>query len=448
LDEALEHYSAALEFNPDDLHIRWYRASILMVRGMNREALEEISLIKSRDGKLPDLPWNSELVDMFMIRSCLEGREWRRAADACGDWLKTRGPNPMIHALYAEAYRNLKNYTAAANHLERALELRPEEQELWFERLMVAWESEDWKSLRRCLRKLKDLNGDAELIQRFTVLLESQTGTDDKKIITVLQNAIRSLGPEPELMYALGEHYLKIGLLKESLPWFRKIITLKPEHEMAYLAVIAAAEALYNERKEGNVELLNASYKEYLEIWPDNHKLRREWALYLIRNGDFSEAGQQLEVLLPWEPANPTLRRVLAYAYRKTGRYQEAAAFLKGLLKENPRNIQVLLEYASCLDRAGAPHYAKAVLGKAAELLKNPPEVLTALGMLYFREGNVEGAFALLREAAARDADDPRPYTLMALLTRKRGDKAGAEKYEQEAKAREEKKQKRKPKKA
>jgi tetratricopeptide (TPR) repeat protein len=439
-DEALEHYSAALRFNPKDLRIRWYRASILMVQGMSQEALEEIALIKSQDNKLPDLPWNSELVDMFIIRSCLERREWRRAADSCGDWLKARGSNPMIHALYAEAYRNLHNYTAAANHLERALELNPDEQELWYERLMVAWESADWKNLRHCLRRLNELGGDEELIRRFTILLEAQTEADDKKIITALQNAIRSMGPEPELMYALGERYLKVGLLQEALPWFGKIITLNPRHERAYLAVIAAVEALYKEKPAETVEILNQAYKEYLDHWPDNHTLRREWAIYLIRNNDFSIAARELEALLPWEPANPTLRRVLAYAYRKTGRYQEAAVFLKGLLKEKPRDMAVLLEYASCLDRAGAPHYAKAVLEKAAELLNNPPEILSALGLLYFREQKPERAFALLREAAARDAKDPRPYKVMAFMAGKLSDKAGVAKYEREAKSREAKK--------
>jgi tetratricopeptide (TPR) repeat protein len=442
LDEALEHYSAALRFNPGDLRIRWYRASILMVQGMNREALEEISFIKSQDGNLPDLPWNSELVDMFIIRSCLEGSEWRQAADSCGDWLKTRGPNPMIHALYAEACRNLRNYTAAANHLERALELSPDEPDLWYERLMVAWESADRKTIRRCLGKLQKLGGDETLIRRFTVLLEARTEDDDKKIITVLQNAVRSLGPEAELMYALGERYLKVGLLKEALPWFRKTILLNPRHERARLAVIATAEALYKEEGDEAVEILNDAYGEYLRHWPDNHKVRREWALYLIRNSDFSAAARELEALLPWEPVNPTLRRILAYAYRKTGRYQEAAVFLKGLLKENPRDMEVLLEYASCLDRAGAPHYARAVLEKAAELLRNPPEVLTTLGMLYFREGKTEEALTILREAAAKDSRDPRPYRAMVFIARKLGDKAGAVKYGQEAELREERNRK------
>ncbi|MDR1058049.1 MAG: tetratricopeptide repeat protein, partial [Treponema sp.] len=38
LEEALEHYSRALEFSPHDRRIRWYRASILMSLGKNSEA--------------------------------------------------------------------------------------------------------------------------------------------------------------------------------------------------------------------------------------------------------------------------------------------------------------------------------------------------------------------------------------------------------------------------
>jgi tetratricopeptide (TPR) repeat protein len=443
LDEAVEHYSAALVFNPGDLRIRWYRASLLMALGRNAEALEDIAYIRSLDGNLPDLPWNSRSVDMFMIRSFLDTGDWRRAADSCRQWIKYQGADAMVHAMYAEALRNLKDYTAALNHLERALELvktgEPDsavdgELQIRYAQILIAWEGADWKTLGKALRRTKVLGGDRDIIKRFSILWEAKTNEDDQGTLGLLQNAIRSLGPEPELMYALGERYLKIGLIEEALSWFKKTILMRPGHEAAYLGAISATETLFKEGR-GDDEL-QGFYTEYLARWPDNRSIRREWAIFLIHRGEFLRAAGELEPLLVWEPANPTLRRVLAYTYRKTGRFREAAAFLKALLKEKPRSIALLLEYALCLERAGASRYAQAVLEKAMDFFKKSPDIPMALSMILYRKKQTERAFDLLREAAARNAKDPRPYQWMAHIARKNKDAEGARRYEQEAEKR------------
>jgi tetratricopeptide (TPR) repeat protein len=483
LEDAREHYTQALSFAPGDLRVRWYRASILMSLGETDEALKEIEYIRAADsglqGILPaDLPWNSQLVDLYMIRSFLAGGEWRRAGEACRMWLKHRGPDAMIHGMYAEALRNLKDYTAALNHLERAAEIEPGQINLWYERILVAWEGENWGALKRALRITESLGGDPDLIRRFSILLEARTGEDDQRIISLAQEAIRSLGPEPELMYALGERYLQIGFADFALNWFRKTIAVQENHERSWLGKIAALEIMAaalpvqegdppaRRKKAGKsgkarsgealapgllaagerfllwasaeqiAAELRESYDQYVRRWPDNYAIRRERALYLIHTGEYEEAVKELEALLMWEPSNPSLRRVLAYGYRKTGRYREAAVFLKSLLKEKPRNVELLLEYTGCLERAGAPQYAKAVLEKALSILATSPDIPMALGLLYSREHKLEKAFDLLREAAARNTRDPRPYQWMAALAKKNRDTEGVRKFEYEARKR------------
>ena len=455
LQEALEHFTQALKLAGEgadgmgDRRIRWSRASILMALGKTAEARKEIDKIRSRDAGVPELPWNSELVDIFMIRSFLESGEWRRAALSCRDWLRAREGLPglsMIHALYAEALRNLHDYKAAHNHLQRALEEKPNELEFWYADILVSWEGKDYKALRRALKAVKALGGDRDIIERFTILCQARTTEDLPGIITLLQNAIRKLGPEPELMYALGEAYLKVGLIEEALSWFKKTLLLKENHENSWLGEIAALEALLaSDRENGanprttgqkpQAEDLASLYKAYLERWPDNSSIRRERALFLIKTFEYAEAAAELEKLLVWEPSNPSLRRVLAYAYRKTGRYQEAAVFLKGLLKEKPKDIGLLIEYSGCLERAGAVRYAVLVLEKARELFHSSEDISLALGILSFRQKDVEKAYDYLREAAALDSADPRPYEWMAVIARKYGDRNEGY-YEKEAQKR------------
>ncbi|MDR0656209.1 MAG: tetratricopeptide repeat protein, partial [Treponema sp.] len=285
---------------------------------------------------------------------------------------------------------------------------------------------------------------------------------DDIPVIGRLQEAIRRWGPDPDIMYALAERYLRIGLVEEALDWFRKVFLVQPGHERAWLGQIAALEAQIIESGDGqaisegsdprlpgllakgeyvlqrqgldqtNRELREA-YGKYLKRWPDNYTIRRERALFLVHTFEYQDAAADLETLLAWEPRNPSLRRVLAYCYRKTGRYQEAAVFLKALLKENPRSLNLILEYSGCLERAGAPVYAAAVLESALPLLPAAAELPMALGLILSRQKKTEKAFDCFREAIARAPGDERPWRCMAVLSRNIGDKAAALKYEKQA---------------
>ena len=444
LEEAYEHFTAALKIAGEDRRIRWSRASILMALGKTAEAVKEIDRIRSRDKGVPELPWNSELVDLFMIQAFLSEGQWRRAAESCRVWLRAaegkdqlpnNPPRSMIHVIFAEALRNMGNFQAAHNHLQRALEDNPKELDFWYADILISWEGKDYKSAKKAIRMANNLGGDKELLKRFDVLCRALTSIDSFGNITLLQNAIRQLGPDPELMNALGEAYLKVGLLEEAESWFTKTVTVKNEHEKAWLGRIASVEALLALGGRGKSEELSSLYKAYLEIWPTNAAIRRDRALFLVRTFEYAEAAMELEKLLVLEPSNHSLRRVLAYTYRKTGRYREAAVFLKALLKEKPRDIELLIELCGCLERAGAVPYSFTLLEKARELFSASGDISLALGILHYRQKNIEKAYDFFREAAALNPGDPRPYEWMANIARKNGEQDPG-RYEKEAKIR------------
>jgi predicted Zn-dependent protease len=234
-------------------------------------------------------------------------------------------------------------------------------------------------------------------------------------------------------MYALGERYLKIGLIDEALRWFDKTISLHSEHERAFLGNIAGWEVFVHEKQKKSSAKLKQSYIDYLNKWKDNRNIRREYALFLIHICEFDQALQELKILLVYEPGNHSLRRVLAYIYRKTDQYRDAALILKGLLKENPKDKQLLLEFAGCLERAGSVHFASNVLEKALLVFKNKADIYLALGMLYYRNKNIEKSFDMLRESAAKDTKNPKPYEWMAAIAKQNGDNQGSAQYEFEA---------------
>ncbi|MDR2094108.1 MAG: tetratricopeptide repeat protein [Treponema sp.] len=481
LEDALNHYSLALEASPGDMRIRWYRASMLMELGRTAEAVAEIDRIRSLDGDIPDLPWNGELVDRYMIRSFLELGEWRRAADLCRAQLQTGRKDPRIHAMFAEALRNLKDFKAAYNHLERAVELDGRRIDLRYAQILVAWEAGDLQGLQKALRAATSLGGDTDILEGFSLLLEAKTSGNVREIITKLQDNIRRLGPNLEIMYALGENYLKAGLLEEALSWFRKIKLLSKHHERSYLGEIAALQALADEvnalsaiktGRSGGLGLLEAAeeirrrtpngrakagkplgtgsqerpvhiltelraaYAEYLQLWPDNYSIRREFALFLVQIHEYAQAADELGALLAREPGNPSLRRVLAYTYRKTGRYREAAVFLKALLREKPEDLGILLEFSGCLERSGSASYAVAVLEKAMPLFTLSPDLPLMLGIFFYRQQKTEKARDYLREALNRSPHDKRPCTWLALIAENSGQTDEAQKYRRQAERR------------
>jgi predicted Zn-dependent protease len=437
-EEAAQHYTHALQFSPNDPMIRWYRSSIYLELGKKIDAIEDISFIRSQGANVPDLPWNTELADRFIIYTLLEEGHWRRAADACRDWLKKRNAEPEIHAMYAEAQRNLKNFTAAENHLRRALEATPvtangaESLHLWYALMLTAWEGRNLKTLKKALYTAKKLGGDKDILSRFSILYETENSDDIDRVITLTQKAIHTMGPEPELMYALGKAYLEAGLLEAAESWFSKTFFIRSKHEEARLGMIAVREVFFSEGKPKAADALAAAYHEYLELWPDNRAIRRDEALFLVKICEYETAAKKLEALLAWDPANPGLRRVLAYSYRKLGKFRQAAVYLRALLKEKPNDIRLLLEYCGCIERSGSSQYAKMILEKATNFFPASTEIPSALGIMAYREGNLERAFTHLREAASRDKNDPKPYLWMCRISQKKGDLEGAQRYNRE----------------
>ncbi|GAB1481577.1 hypothetical protein MASR2M78_03920 [Treponema sp.] len=432
LTEALDQYDKAISLSPKDSKLHWYRASLLMALGKDEEARSELSILTDLGSEIPDLEWNAELVDRFLIRSLIEHKDWRRAAEACKVWLKKRKSDPTIHAMLAEALRNLGDYEAAFNHAQRAVE-SSKDTEPRYALLLILYESEDWKQLKTELIKSERLGLDSEVLLRFTALLGAKTDPDDKKVISLIQEAIRQTGPAPELMFALAERYFRLGLSDLAENWYRKTRTIEKGHERAYLGEIAAAENLLEGGEEEAEDRLRLAYEEYLELWSDNLSIKREYALFLVRQGHYKGASEELRELLAWEPRNATLRRLLAYTYRKTKRYREAAVLLKGLLREQPRELEILMEYVACLQKAKAKEYALAVLEKALPLFPKNSVPVRALAELYLKNGKKEKAIEMYSKAAALSKTDSRSRRALAELYLSSGLGELAQRYENEA---------------
>jgi predicted Zn-dependent protease len=491
---ALGHFDAALRLEPGDAGLRWYRAACLMALGDHGAARDELARLRAADPELPDLAWNAELVDRFQIRSLVFAGSWREAAAACRAWLHRRQADADVHALLAEALRNLGELGPAENHIRRAIGLEPGSTELRYALVLVLWQKGDGPALDAALDAAERHGADPRLLGRFRALRAAATDRDDKRVIGLLQRAVRDAGPAPELLFALAERYLAVGLADLAEGWYAKTAAIEPGHERAWLGLVAAIEAQLAESaaaarsvapaaSAGDVRAADAgrpvaeampaglvdakpslrraaqkaadsaaaavaadaaaagaeledrladAYTAYLERWPDNRSIRRERAMFYLRRAAYPAAAADLTALLAWEPLNPRLRRALAWAEAKSDRFRAAAVLYKGLLRDDPRDRTALYGYIRCLRKLGAFGYALAVLEKARPLFPGDAGIDLEYGDLAAAAGRREAAVDAWRRAAAATAD-PAPAARLADYYAKHGPAEYAARYRREA---------------
>lgn len=436
---ALHHYERAVAMAPNDPELRWYRASTLMASGDIAAAKDELAFLRSIGIEVPELAWNSELIDGFLIRTLYEAGEWKRLGSACSEWLRRRGSTPLIHAFYSEALHRQGRLDLAENHARRAIERAPSEPDLHYGLIGILWDQKNSSGLRAALQAAKRCGCDRAVLDRFSALLDAETSDDLPKIIESLCKAIRDSGPIPQLMFALARAYLRSGLSDLAESWYRKTLRLDPMHEEASLGLIAAIESQAIAEGKQNAKRLFLAYRDYLAAFPDNLKILREFALWLVKQSMFSDAVVRLEALLGWEPQNLTLRRLLAYAYRKTGHFREAAILLRDILRSRPKETRILLELSYCLSKSKALDYAEALLRKALPLFHKNGDIPLALATILLKRKKKEEALELLRESAARSPNDSRALRKMETVYRASGSEEMAQRYAMEASNREKK---------
>lgn len=389
---ALVEYIKAAEFSPQDVTIRWCIASLYSLLGDSDSVSGELNNIRLLGVDIPELSWSSQLVDQQLIRSHMEAGRYREAQALCRTWLKTwvhsdipkdsieaKSLQGSIHLMLAECLRMLKEYEMAEKHVRRAIHLTNKESiaiALFFQ---ILWDSENLKELETQLSIYGAQSNLNEELVRFRALFSWKLAADTKITIGLLQDALRLCGPEIELCYALASSYLAVGLVDLAETWFKRGRSLNTADEKSWLGEIKALEVQIEDQEEGALTRLIEVCTAYLELWPENIAIRRDFAMLLVNSQRYELALPELKTLLAWNSENASLRRLVARVYFKCGDYQGAALLFKGLLRENPRNFKDLLEFIHALQHAGATNYAKLVLEKARPIFLKREKVLDEL---------------------------------------------------------------------
>jgi tetratricopeptide (TPR) repeat protein len=427
--EAIADCEAALAAAPGDPSIRWLRAGLLLAAGRTPEALREFESIRAGNPGLPALP--SDAGSLARLRASVafkEGR-YKEAISECMRLLRADPKDAALRSLAAESLRSIGELERSREHWMRAIEAAPEEGEFRLGLGLVLFDLGDYEASLKAVERARKLGADAEEVDYYAALCRSRLGQDPERLVPILQKLLRertgrsaaneesgaSSLPDPRLMFALGEALYRSGRADLSSGWFEKVLALAPDHELSLLYRISVAESLGDEAARGE------AYAAYLQAYPDNGKLRREYVACLASRGDWAAAATELELGIPYGGMGERSRRLLAVSYRNAGRYREAALAYRDLLREEPGSSELLLGLAYCLDREGQADYALALLEKAPKAAKAASETWMMQAALYARLGRTEAAVQALRSGLERDRGNARAWRNLCALYRKQG---------------------------
>lgn len=420
---ALYHMDAASRISPQDPFLHLQKAIILLSQGDKTGAAAEIrsgaQLLRSTVA-----PQGSpeDVLRFITVNLFREGR-FRETIFYGTKLLRGAYDDPQMHALVAEAYRNLGELLKAKNHYHRAIEKDRASLELRYGLLAVLWERREYDELlAEAARVLQKNRGDATGTY-FHSLALSRTGAAIEQVLAELQAQVKARGPDPVLMGELGQAYARAGLPELAAGWYeRSMKVAEPDPEMLQ-ALADVYEAL------GKKEMLADVFRRYLAVEPNDRAARRRLVRLLLEEDGFAEAADHINRLLPHEPRNARLKSALAVCYRRTGKYAEALVLLRDLLTEAPDAEEHMKAAVYCLDRLGARGVGMKALESFMKKQGERLSLILMLGVLQFQDKALEKAAETFRRAIALAPRDWRANRNLGMVYRAMGNNSFAETF-------------------
>ncbi|MGA2977379.1 MAG: tetratricopeptide repeat protein [Spirochaetia bacterium] len=420
---ALYHMDAASAISPQDPFLPLQKAVILLAQGDKAAAAAEIRngtrLLHSSvsPGGSPE-----DLLRFITINLFREKR-YRETVFYGAKLLRESYDDPQMHALVAEAYGNLGDLLKAKNHYLRAIEKDRASLELRYGLMSVLWKRREFEELlletARVVQKDRS-NGPGRY---FHSLALSRTGAAIEQVLAELQQQIKEHGPDPVLMAELGAAYARAGLPELAEGWYVRSMKLSPASPETLLTLADVYEAL------GKRELLGGVFRQYLDANSEDRAVRRRFVRILLEQEAFSDAAEQIALLLPLEPDNSRLKATLAICYRRTARYGEALVLLRDLLAESPDAEELIKAAVYCLDRMGNRLVGMRALESFMKQHGETLSLVLMLGVLQFQENSLEKSAETFRKAVSLSPADWRANRNLGMVYRKMGNEDYAEKF-------------------
>ncbi|MBN1835132.1 MAG: tetratricopeptide repeat protein [Spirochaetales bacterium] len=412
---SLEHFEQASRLQPDDPVLYLQKAATHLNGGDHSAAYAEMGKAMKLLGQQPRIIQDTQGLLRLMTLVLFQNQRHREALECARQVLRQDYHDGEMHAVMAECFGTLGELRKAKNHYQRALEADRRRIEYSYGLADVLWRRGEYRELEALLSRILKLNPGDSYASYYRALSLPFLDASCEQTIPLLQEQIRGFGPDPHLMHALGQEYLRAELPELAEGWFRRTLQRVEDHRGALLALVRVY------RELSRAADLQKAFARYLEHYPEDRSTRREFAELLFGRKRYAAARRQLETLLPTEPNSHGLRRMLATCYQRTRRYPEAILLYRELLLETPRAEDLLRALVHCLEETGSRPTAVLLLEKAAKMLKNSRWLPLELARLHVAEEQLEKAATLLRQVVSERPKEWRAYQSLGELYRRMG---------------------------
>lgn len=413
----------ALEVDPKNGEALEARAQLLLSRGHAQEAIGDLEALTRSHADHAD-GW-------LLLAEALEavGRlDEARAALARG--LEQRPKDPTALRQAAALERRAGNPSAAAGHLEHAVEVEPRDVPLIVElgetyqeggegvKALAAFETalrlapddrevagrvkgerlaqgKFTEAERLCLDLLER---DADDVDALFDLAVARRGRDNLEgALDALDGVLRR---QPDDVHALNDRGVVLSAMgkhKEAVEAFSAALETHPESEHAWVNKGLAL------RRLGDGREALACFRKATEVAP---KEPGNWNLLGLTYASLDMHPKALEAYdrgLELAPGDPLLLNNRGKSLADTGELEAALASFEGAVGASPKDLKALLNLGICLDRMGRPDEAEDALERARQIDRSNLDVLNYLGRVKMSRSDFQGALHLYESLLDQD---------------------------------------------
>jgi tetratricopeptide (TPR) repeat protein len=293
--EAVAHYTAALQLQPSNTHIMSNLGAVLDLLGKRDEARE----ILLRAWKIkPDDP----IALRDMGRVCFEQGRFAEAADFYGRALRGMPDNVAFWCSFGNALGKLGRNQEAIDAYSSALRMEPAYPEALFGRgAALAGLGRASESIRDFKEALRINPNYAAAHGNLGDVLLQQGQTDEA--LQQYNEALRLNPKYAEVHYSLGVLLSGQGKRAEAISHYREAIRLKPHYADACYNLAGALEA------QGDIQNAIETYKEAIRLKPDFVDAYNNLGVVLFNQGQIQKALDAFSEALRVNPENADARR-------------------------------------------------------------------------------------------------------------------------------------------
>jgi tetratricopeptide (TPR) repeat protein len=400
-----------------------------------------------------------------------EAEEMKREAVKVAESAAAAFPDdPLTHALLGSAFYNIGRSDEAARHLQKCIQLRPDQIDAYKILARIAYEKGQPEEAARLSREgLQKAPTNVELLNRLGRSLMDLGQTRDA--LQILKKAVavsNAANASSDSWHLLAQCEMQLQDYASAKQSFLQTIKLFPGHTQAFFGLYTACLRLNqsNEAARYRDQFLKLESDDRQALKNENSQEETNGGLAPIRatvsrtllgaaqiflaHTNFSTASDLLLKVATLDPENPSPRAALESLYVQRNELAQGLKAFEELAVRQPKNSLNYIFIGRFHSRLNHFDEAEKAFLKVQELDPKSPEGYRALAELYFRnkrkpeqvnalrlkaleldttgaqyyslaislanQGNRKGALEAVKEALARNPDDPRFQQLLQQL--------------------------------